>query len=260
MVSKKNILTLVIFLISSCSLQVNNKNDAQNININFEPDKLLNEYKDVVDEDEKVEKEFNDICFSLKDYSLGFSREILTPVNFLENNQEYLAAINGVYWGADDGLPQGITYLDGTDYSTGKGLVSGYLTISNGNIINVTEEQINKKDYKLVIGTHPLLVKDGVLSTQALKERYNLNSDGTDKLSYRSAIGYKTSGEFCFAVSRYSLTMEKWAKTLIKNGYNGALNLDGGPISQLAIRDNGIVNNYGGGFLETRLVIFVVKE
>ena len=113
--------------------------------------------------------------------------------------------------------------------------------------IYTTLERPEIKDGDLVIGTHPLLITDGKVSTQAQEDRYNTSED------FRSAIGYKNS-QLCFVVSPNLILMEDWAKELLKNGYTQAINLDGGGTSQLALEGGKF---YGPGVESTRMIIGV---
>ncbi len=203
-----------------------------------------------------------EFCFPSR--ALRAEKITTTPLQFLESHPNATAAINGVYWGADDGEPQGIVYL-GSHFTSGKGLVSGYLVVKGDGVVHAGEalamrvqEILDHKrtgdDY--VIGTHPLLVVNGAVHEQAVSARYNVTDAGEAKESQRSALGSTTGLNLCFAVSATSMTMNDWADALVARGYQSAINLDGGPVSQLAVRDNGTIARYGPGVVETRLILF----
>jgi uncharacterized protein YigE (DUF2233 family) len=107
----------------------------------------------------------------------------------------------------------------------------------------------------LVIGTRPLLVKDGKIHSQAKLEKYNYNNQVALE-AYRSAIGTKDGKNICFAVSQRAIIMSGWAAALQSAGYNQAINLDGGTISGLAVRESNSIQSYGGGIFPTRLIIY----
>lgn len=132
--------------------------------------------------------------------------------------------------------------------------VRGFFTVSrDGNKINVSETLDGKLDYWLVVGTHPLLVLNGNFHDQAAEDRYVRSP------FYCSAIGTK-DGKVCFAVSEKTFSMRDWASMLQQSGYTGAINLDGGSISQMAVRENGKIETKGKGNQATRLVIFEQKK
>lgn len=192
----------------------------------------------------------NEYCFKPSSLlSIGVQRETTTPQNFLRKNQTVEAVINGIYFGKDF-TPLGIAYVNGQEYANGnRKQARGYFSIDRTGKIQVTESLPNKKRYKFVIGTQPLLVKDSEVHKQAKEKRYS------GFVAYRSAIGTKED-DVCFAVSANPLEMQVWAELLRDNRYRGALNLDGGPISQLAVRRDGNISVYGSWNEETRLVIF----
>ncbi len=171
-------------------------------------------------------------CFSVSPHkSIAIRRVDTTPEQFLrDNNVE--AVINGPYY---EGV-EGIAYLaDNWHFATEKPEdTTGYFSVNRkGDEIKVTESLDGKlNDYFLVLGTHPLLVTDGKVHSQSLEPRYD-----SKRTAYRSAIGTKSERDICFAVSTDQILMSEWAQRLMEAGYNGALNLDGGPISQMAIRD-----------------------
>ncbi len=193
----------------------------------------------------------NEYCFMpSRSLSLSIQRAQITPYEFLRNNDNVEAVINGVYYGVDS-TPLGIAYAEGAEHANGnKNQVRGYFTIDNAGKIMVTKSlQNHKEDYAVVIGTHPLLITSNDVDPQAIEKRYN------GRPAYRSAIGTKGS-DVCFAVSTNSLEMQVWAEVLQDAGYTGALNLDGGPISQLAVRRKEGIDLYGLGLEQTRIVIF----
>ena len=99
-----------------------------------------------------------------------------------------------------------------------------------------------------------MLVTNGEVNGQAKEDRYNNVS------AYRSAIGTKNGKGICFAVSEDKTTMAEWAQRLQGLGYQGAINLDGGPYSQMAVRENNNVITHGNGNQKSRVVIFSYKK
>lgn len=197
-----------------------------------------------------------DYCFEPSaNLSLSIQRDNTTPKRFLKEHRNVEAVINGVYYG-EDFTPFGIAYAAGKEYANGnRKQARGYFSIDKKGRIQVSESLPNKKNYNFVIGTYPLLVKNRTVHSQAREKRYNYDYvDKKDLVAYRSAIGSKKN-DICFAVSTTPLTMHAWAELLVKTGYTSALNLDGGPISQLAVRRDGDIDVYGIGF-QTSLVIF----
>ena len=125
----------------------------------------------------------------------------------------------------------------------------------------VEEAPDSFSDFHLVIGTHPILVRNGIMHTHAQEDRYNKRKDEdgnyTDPhATFRSAIGNKSDQELCFAVVQQGVTMDAWAQELRQQGYQNAINLDGGFESQLAVR-----GKTSTGFLteESRLIIFTTR-
>ena len=189
---------------------------------------------------------YAEYCFDSRETRIKMEVATTSPFQFVQEREDVIAAINGVYYAADDDQSLGIAYTNGKQLATGKGLISGYFVISNEGEVEVLEEFNGQyDDYQTVIGTHPLLVKNGTPHLQAFEPRYEL-------MAYRSAIGTKNGSDVCFVVSEEPFLMSDWSKLLASHGYKGALNLDGGPISQLVTQDN----VYGGGGLNTRLIIF----
>mgnify|MGYP001565585303 CR=1 FL=1 len=194
-------------------------------------------------------------CFKISRHKSIAIREMnTTPEQFIRENADVEAVINGTYYGSNN-KPEGIAYLaENHHFATEKPEhISGYFSVNrNGDKIQVTETLAGKlNDYFLVLGTHPLLVRDGKIHNQANGKRYG------GRLAYRSAIGTKDNTDICFAVSTDEILMAEWAERLRNTGYKGALNLDGGPISQMAIRNNdGRISVKGKGTGNTKLVIF----
>lgn len=191
-------------------------------------------------------------CFQISPAkSIGMRQVDTTPERFLRENPNVEAAINGIYFGQENKL-EGIAYLaDGHHFAAEKPEhIRGYFTVDRkGNKIQVSESLAGNIDnYWLVIGTHPLLVTNGEVHSQANEERYK-------GVAYRSAIGTKNSN-VCFAVSTDQILMNEWARRLKDAGYKGTINLDGGPISQMVVRDKERILVKGGGNQNTRLVIF----
>jgi uncharacterized protein YigE (DUF2233 family) len=174
------------------------------------------------------------------------------PSAYIHDHEEVTAVINGMYYGKD-GKSMGIAYANGEEYANGdKKQVTGYFSISKSGKVRITESLSNKKNYNFVIGTRPLLVTESEVNYQAKKERY------AGPAAYRSAIDVK-EGNVCFAVSEHPVKMQKWAELLQRAGYSGALNLDGGPVSEFAVREDK-VKSYGPGNLNTQLVIFASRS
>ena len=210
-----------------------------------------------------ISEHFFDISENQK---IGIRELTTTPQKFVENNSDIEAAINGPYFSPNN-KTQGIAYLaDGHQLADGNiNYVRGYFSVNkNGNEVKVNETLLDGtgtldeklRNYWLVIGTHPLLVVNRAVHAQSREDRYKYDEQRRIKRDYRSAIGTKYGKAIYFAVSEDKITMEEWAERLRSVGYLGAINLDGGPISQLAVRENKIVKIKGQGTLPTRLVIF----
>ncbi len=186
-------------------------------------------------------------CFDLREREIRMEK-VTTFVDEYQAERGVAAAMNGMYWGADDGEPQGVAHTarEG-DVATGKGLVSGYFMIDEQGprVSENLDEELD--EYEMVIGTHPLLVQDGAVHEQALGERYNRQQ------TFRSALGAKSQNEACFVVSGQVFTMHEWAQLLVDRGYEQVINLDGGPVAQLATPEG----LFGLALQETRLVLFV---
>jgi len=200
--------------------------------------------------------EYQDVCFSITpDLTIAASTLTTTPSEFLRQDPNVLVAINGPFYDTS-GKTLGVVYLSDDHHLGNKqGRISGYFTVDkNGDQVDVQETFSNNySDYWLVIGTHPILVDDAIVHSQAKQERYN------KRIAYRSAIGTKDGESICFAVSDKMISMEKWATVLQQSQYKDALNLDGGPISQMASREDGIEVS-GGGNQPTHLVIFAYSR
>ena len=208
---------------------------------------------------QRTTEDLEDYCFNITPtHSIGIKEITTTPESFVKQNKDLLAAINGPYFGLDN-RPEGLSYLsEGHHFATQKPQhIRGYFTINkNGTDIKISENlNMTLKDYFLVIGTHPLLVLDWEIHSQAKEGRY-----ATIGKAQRSAIGTRTGRDICFAVSKVDLTMEGWAETLKNYGYRGAINLDGGPYSQLSIREGNKIESKGIGQAQTRSVIFEYKK
>jgi len=202
-------------------------------------------------------------CFEISENrNIAMQEVATTPGQFLKDskNSGVESAINGTYFGGKDPRhfrPEGIAYLaDGNQFADGNlRYVRGFFTVSkDGKQINISETLDGRlSNYWLVIGTHPLLVADSKINSQSQETRYA-------STGLRSAIGTKNGRNICFAVSENELTMAQWAERLQNSRYKGAINLDGGPISQMAVRENGNIKIKGQGKSPTRLVIFEYKK
>ncbi len=202
-------------------------------------------------------RNFEEYCFQISPSEGIAIRDVdTTPEQFIKENPEIKAVINGPYYNKE-GKTEGIAHLaEDWDFGTEKPKdVRGYFSINRkGDEIKVTESlEGNLNDYWMVIGTHPILVKNHQVHNQSKEIRYS------KLLAYRSAIGNKGKN-ICFAVSNDEILMSDWAKRLQNKGYEGAINLDGGPVSQMAIRNNYGVSVKGKGNGNTKLVIFSYKK
>ncbi len=191
-------------------------------------------------------------CFEIdRDVSIGARNVTTTPEEFINQNPNVFVAINGVYFGQDQ-RPEGLVFLsDNHHLATERPQhTRGYFTVNKrGDKVKVTEKLEDPlKDYWLVIGTHPLLVEDGHLHSQSQEARYS------NSAAQRSAIGTKNGKNICFAVSKGDIAISNWAKKLESKGYLGAINLDGGPYSQLAVRTVGVYPK--NDRLQTKQVLF----
>ena len=194
-------------------------------------------------------------CFIISPHkSIAMRKVDTTPEQFVKDNPSVEVAINGSYYGSDN-KTEGIAYLaDNWHFASEKPEhTRGYFSVNKkGDKIQVTEKLSgNLNDYFLVLGTHPLLITNEKIHNQSLDRKYNCMG------AYRSAVGTKNSRDICFAVSTDKILMNEWAERLKNSGYYGALNLDGGPISQMAIR-KGDEKIYvkGKGTGNTKLILF----
>lgn len=205
------------------------------------------------------DKTIDEYCFTISDsITIGIAKKIITPKDFLNQNRVE-AVINGVYYGKN-GEPDGIAFLaDNHHLGSGKGDIRGYFTVNKaGTEVKVTEHLNNDySKYWFVIGTHPILILKGKVHSQAGEDRYNVRPNRELKKAFRSAIGTKDGRNICFVVSKSKISMAEWAQQLLNEGYYSAINLDGGPVSQLAVRGESLK---GGGTDETHLVIFAYRH
>lgn len=200
-------------------------------------------------------------CFRITPHTtIGIERITTTPEEFLNDREGVHAVVNGVYFGTDD-KPEGIAYLaEGHHLATEQPQhTRGYFMVNKiGKDVTVDETMPGEFfDYWLVIGTHPLLVVHGEVHPQAREERYLRR-----RAAFRSALGTKDNRNICFAVSNEELLMYDWARELENAGYLGAINLDGGFYSQLAVRNESGITTTGHGkeALRSRLVIFAYEQ
>lgn len=200
----------------------------------------------------------DDYCFKITpQVTIGMEKTSATPESFMKGKPKIKASINGTYYGQDL-KPQGMTYIAENHHLATERPedIRGYFSVDKtGRSINVGERLPGKiSDYYFIIGTHPLLVANQTVDKQANEPRCR------GRLAYRSALGTKID-DVCFAVSEDQITINEWAKRLQAAGYRGAINLDGGPVSQLAVRNtNGIVEVKGKGNAQTKLVIFSYEK
>jgi hypothetical protein len=95
----------------------------------------------------------------------------------------------------------------------------------------------------------------GQFILRRVKPRYLVDRDGVS-MAPRSAIAVR-GDNICFEVSNVPLTMSDWATVLQGRGVDGALNLDGGPLSSMAYREpNGKVVTNGLGKAPAHLMVF----
>jgi exopolysaccharide biosynthesis protein len=193
-------------------------------------------------------------CFDItSDRTIGVLPGQTTAREFLQRNANAEAAINGPYFDPS-GRTQGLAYYAGKKIPTAPSEVRGYFTVSiDGKMIDTSERIENVDQYWLVLGSHPLLISQGS-TLQASEARYNLRP------AFRSAIGTKDNRNICFAVSNREILMRDWAGILLGSGYRAALNLDGGPVSQMAQRTSRGISAAGGGSQATRLIIFSYRR
>lgn len=188
----------------------------------------------------RLDQEVVEYCFNPQEEELRVADVQMTPEQYLLENEDANAVINGVYYARDDGKPLGVVEQNNDSYATGRGRVSAYFFITAKGRIGVDEERPDEQ-LSFAVGTHPLLVTPGGVHSQAREDRYNrfLDEDGNPvgkKKDVRSALGYKNQQTACFVASINAYTIEEWAEELQSRGYIGAINLDGGNPSQLAIR------------------------
>ena len=198
--------------------------------------------------------DISEYCFEISpQVSIAVKEEKTPPREFLKRNEGVEAAINGPYFGLDD-RTEGVVFLANNHYfgSRKPEHTRGYFTINkNGQEVRVDDKLKGSfSDYWLVIGTHPMLVRNNKFYREAEEKRYSKIT------APRSAIGTKNGKNICFAVSNSNFSMEGWANKLRVRGYKDAINLDGGPYSQLATREGEL----GQGNSPTRLVIFSYKK
>ncbi len=183
-----------------------------------------------------------------------------TPLDFLEDNSLVQVAINGPYYDVNGNTEGIVIGPNNHTYSSRSGEIRGDLFVVDDSIFAVSRRSeffVNNPSYH--IGTHPLLTVNGEISSQADESRYNWvnNKTGVIFKAFRSAIGTKDGVHICVTVSDQQVTMSEWARLLLKNGYKYSINLDGGPISQLAIRGKGSFG--GGGTTPTRMIFYFSK-
>lgn len=199
-------------------------------------------------------REIEVACFDLSDFEFGAVEVDATPFTFMQtlSSNTVVAAINGVYYGADDGRSQGNVWVNEKEYASGKGRVSGYLLIGDDDTVTSVEslDAIRLASSTDVIGTHPLLISQSKIHEQSLDERYN------QSLAFRSALGSTSGANICFAVSLDVLSMDQWSTKLFEYGFVDAINLDGGSVSQMVTQD-GV---FGGGVENTKLLFLVTSR
>lgn len=197
--------------------------------------------------------------------TIGMRETNSTPEQFLRQNPNVEAVINGPQY--RDKKSMGLAYLSQNHFfgNEDPGDIRAYFSVTNGGKVNVSEDLDGKlegywalksrnllHDYWFVLGARPPLVINGVIPQEALSKGY----EGKD---YRSAIGTRGYNDICFVVSNDQILMSEWARRLKEADYKGAINLDGGPISQMAVRDRERILVKGGGTQNTRLVVFSYK-
>lgn len=142
-------------------------------------------------------------------------------------SEKALAAINGGYYN-DARKPLGLRISRGRIISPLHGKMWGVFTIQNGRARIVPTEKFKpSRDTTEAVQCGPRLVEGGVV--KKLKPQW----------ARRSGIGVTREGKVVLAVADGSLSLTDWAKLWAdKNGLSctDALNLDGGPSSQLALR------------------------
>jgi len=195
--------------------------------------------------DTTAEDDLAEYCFTIRPHcTLRAAALTTTPEAFLRDHPDALAAINGPYYGLHDRRYQteGLVYYrgnrnDGLHIERSTQRIDGYFIV-NGNGDKVSVQRERPKDLHdewLTLGTFPLLAAHGLTLPQR-----------PSPTAYRAAIGTKDETDICFAVSRQPVTMSDWAHLLHDHHYQGAINLDGGPVASLATRTaHGIT--LGGG-------------
>lgn len=199
-----------------------------------------------------------DYQFRFKDgLKIGMEPVQTTPEEFLRAHPNVVAAINGPIYNPDAGKTQGIAYLTKGRHFGDNDLkhVHGYFTINlPGTRIEASEKFNGNYDENwMVVGHYPLLLARGQIDNRvAAFNRYGP--------AYRSAIGTSDGTDIHLVVSLDRFTMEQWAQRLRSSGLYGAMNLDGGNVSQLALRkEDKSIEKYGRGNEITKLMIFVFR-
>ena len=198
---------------------------------------------------------------------LGIIMHNTTPKDCFAKNStsstKIVAAINGTYFDAN-GDPEGLvmrsTGFTENMYAYGSGEIRGYLYVTDTGIYagKMCPRSISDNSASMwIIGTHPLLVSGGRISMQSTEKRYNYNDKDVPTKAYRSALGTKDGVHLCMAVSNKPMGMAEWASELFVEGYTQAINLDGGPISQL-VGPNGTFGG-GGSNSPTKLIFYFYK-
>lgn len=139
------------------------------------------------------------------------------------------AAINAVFF-AEDWTPLGLILVDGTRISrrmqnSGWPGKWGYFVMRKGRPSILVDTVPPPKGTELLLQCGPRLVIDGAIPK--FKDR---------PTARRSAVGIDAQGRLLFAVADRAITFEQWAATLHDDlGCIDALNLDGGPSTQLSV-------------------------
>lgn len=208
-------------------------------------------------------KDFEEYCFEISPHETIGMREITTtPKQFLRQNPGVEAAINGPQFRNNTNM--GVAYLSKNHVygNQDPGDIRAYFSVATDGRVQVSPDLEGKikglytpesmkcmQDYWFVLGARPPLVINREIPPEALHPGYK-------EKDYRSAIGTKGHNNISFAVSAQKILIKEWARILRDAGYQGALNLDGGPKSMLAIRTGNNIEVKGYGHEPTRLIIF----
>ncbi|MEA1960808.1 MAG: phosphodiester glycosidase family protein [Bacillota bacterium] len=107
----------------------------------------------------------------------------------------------------------------------------------------ISGDSLDWSEMRTTVGAGPLLIKQGVIVLDAVKEGFQEEEFVSEKALFRSFIGQDMDGRLVLGVARF-VTLHELSQALLEEGLVEAMNLDGGISSSMMLGDESLVGPY----------------